>query len=183
MFVSHVVVGEDEEESQGAIRRLPDSTTGKGLNMNQLKHHPALAGPGIMFISAALFGYFGFFIGFLHTNFQGTFILFFALLDWTIKGTAVGFGLGGVITLFKPLFGNIVYGLTGLLSALMFVTISVMDFMDPHNMTISLPFLPGPIPLLLFAAWNGYGSWFGIRAVFTLLKTIPDVQDGPGSKT
>lgn len=151
--------------------------------MNQVKNHPALAGPGMMIFSAALFGYFGFFIGLLHTNYQGTFILYFALLDWTIKGTAVGFGLGGVITLIKPLLGNMVYGLTGLLSALMFVTIAVMDLMDTQNMTISLPFLPGPVPLLLFAAWNGYGSWFGIRAILDLLRPLPDLPSDPGSET
>lgn len=146
--------------------------------MNQLKHHPALAGPGIMFISAALFGYFGFFMGLSHTNSLNQFVLFFALLDWTLKGTASGFILGGLLTLVLPVIGNLIYGLTGLLSAVFFILIAVLDIMDKQNAGAAPPVL-----LLIFAAWNGYGSWFGIRAVITLLRPLPDMHGGPGSDT
>ncbi|MCH7603629.1 MAG: hypothetical protein IIB54_12765 [Planctomycetes bacterium] len=102
--------------------------------MKQVKHNPALAGPGIMFISAALFGYFGFFTGgLMHTNLLNQFVLFFALLDWTLKGTACGFVLGGLLTLARPVPGNLFYGITGLLSAIFFVLIAVMDIMDKQN--------------------------------------------------
>ena len=146
--------------------------------MNQTRNHPALAGPGIMFISAALFGYFGFFMGLLHTNSLNQFVLFFALLDWTLKGTACGFILGGVLTVVRPVFGNLVYGLTGLLSAIFFILIAVLDIMDKQNAGAAPPVL-----LLIFAAWNGYGSWFSIRAVITLLRPLPDMTSRQDSET
>ena len=146
--------------------------------MNQVKNHPALAGPGIMLISAALFGYFGFFMGLGHTSPAGTFILFYAMLDWTLKGTACGFILGGLLTFIRPVFGNLIYGITGLLSAILFVLIAGMDIMDKQNAAAAPPLL-----LLIFAAWNGYGSWFGIKAVLELMKTVPDTPGGPGSET
>ncbi len=146
--------------------------------MNQVKNHPALAGPGIMLISAALFGYFGFFRGLLHTNSLNQFVLFFALLVWTLKGTACGFVLGGLLTFVRPVPGNLIYGITGLLSAILFVLIAVMDIMDQQNAAAAPPVL-----LLIFAAWNGYGSWFGIRAVLELLRPLPDMPSGPGSET
>lgn len=147
--------------------------------MKQVKNNPALAGPGIMFISAALFGYFGFFTGgLMHTNLLNQFVLFFALLDWTLKGTACGFVLGGLLTLARPVLGNLIYGITGLLSAILFVLIAVMDIMDKQNAAAAPPVL-----LLIFAAWNGYGSWFGIRAILDLLRPLPDLPSDPGSET
>ncbi len=148
--------------------------------MNQMKNHPALAGPGIMLISAALFGYFGFFMGgFSHTSsINGQFLLYYALLDWTLKGTACGFILGGVLTIIRPVPGNLIYGITGLLSAIFFVLIAGMDIMDKQNAAAAPPLL-----LLIFAAWNGYGSWFGLKAVLELMKTVPDTPGGPGSET
>ncbi|MCH7571976.1 MAG: hypothetical protein IH891_03580 [Planctomycetes bacterium] len=147
--------------------------------MKQVKDNPALAGPGIMFISAALFGYFGFFTGgLMHTNLLNQFVLFFALLDWTLKGTACGFVLGGLLTLARPVLGNLFYGITGLLSAIFFVLIAVMDIMDKQNAAAAPPVL-----LLIFAAWNGYGSWFGIRAILDLLRHLPDLPSDPGSET
>jgi len=131
-----------------------------------------------MLISAALFGYFGFFRGLTPTTNQGTFVFFFALLVWTLKGTACGFILGGLLTFIRPVPGNLIYGITGLLSAILFVLIAVMDIMDKQNAAAAPPVL-----LLIFAAWNGYGSWFGIRAVLELLRPLPDLPSDPGSET
>ena len=113
-----------------------------------------------------------------HTSPAGTFILFYALLDWTLKGTACGFILGGLLTFIRPVSGNLIYGITGLLSAIFFVLIAGMDIMDKQNAAAAPPLL-----LLIFAAWNGYGSWFGIKAVIELLKTLPDTPGVPGSET
>jgi len=43
-------------------------------------HSSELTGPGIMLISAAIFGYFGFFTGMTATTANGEFVFFFALL-------------------------------------------------------------------------------------------------------
>lgn len=114
----------------------------------------------------------------MHTNLLNQFVLFFALLDWTLKGTACGFVLGGLLTLARPVPGNLIYGITGLLSAILFVLIAVMDIMDKQNAAAAPPVL-----LLIFAAWNGYGSWFGIRAILDLLRPLPDLPSDPGSET
>lgn len=139
--------------------------------MKYVKNNPALAGPMMMFIFAALFGYFGFYIGFLHTNNLGQFVLFYALLDWTLKATAVAFALAGVLTMIQPFLGNLLYAVTGLLNAILFVVIATMDILDKQNP-------PGAVPiflLLIFAAFNGYGS----VASLTSLWQIKNMSVGP----
>ena len=54
----------------------------------------SIAGPGVMLFSAAIFGYFGFSSSFLyHSVNTGQFLFFVALLDWTLKGAAIGFAI------------------------------------------------------------------------------------------
>ena len=50
-----------------------------------------LAGPGVMFLSAAIFGYFGFGVTWLTTGVNGQYLLFVALFEWTLK---IGFSYG-----------------------------------------------------------------------------------------
>lgn len=146
--------------------------------MNQVKNHPDLTGPAMMFILAALFGYFGFYIGFLHTNNLGQFVLFYALLDWTLKATAVAFALAGVLTMIKPFLGNLLYAVAGLLSAILFVVIATMDILDKQNP-------PGAVPiflLLIFAAFNGYGSVASLTSLWQIKKmSVRPLMDPPYS--
>ena len=118
-----------------------------------------LAGPGIMLLSAAIFGYFGFAITWIHHSTTGQFLLFVALLDWTLKGSAIGFGMAAVLTFVKPPLGNLLYGVIGLLGAVLFVVVAGMDYVDKQHTALH------PVLLLIFAAWNGYGSWTGLKAV------------------
>ena len=121
-----------------------------------------LAGPGIMLISAAVFAYFGFGISWLHHSVvTGEFLLFVALLVYTLKVTAIAFAAAAALTAFISRFGgNLLYATAGLLSAIMFVVISIMDWLDPQHTAISPTVL-----LLAFAAWNGYGSWLSLREI------------------
>ncbi len=121
-----------------------------------------LSGPGMMFLSAAIFGYFGFGVTWLTTGSGGQFLLFVAILEWTLKGTAIVFLISGLLAMARPLLGNLVYSLAGLASALAFAIVLILDWMDTQHQAIS-PFL-----LLIFAAWNGYGSWSGLRAVLAV---------------
>ena len=151
--------------------------------MNQMKNHPALAGPGMMIFSAVIFGYFGFTITWNYHSFAtGQFLPYIVILNWTLQGAGIGFATAAIVTFAHRLLGNLIYSIIGLITAVLFLVVAVWDQIDTQNMSFSLPFLPGPVALLLFAAWNGYTSWFGIKTVLELLRTLPDTPGGPGSE-
>ena len=152
--------------------------------MNQMKNHPALAGPGMMILSAVIFGYFGFTSSWNYYSItNGQFLLYVAILDWTLKGAGVGFATAAIVTFAHHLLGNIIYSVVGLITAVLFLIVAVWDQIDTQNSSFYLPYLPGPVVLFLFAAWNGYGSWFGMRAVLELMRPRPGITGGPGSET
>lgn len=132
--------------------------------------HPALAGPGGMIFSAVLFGYFGFMMGLTTNNMQGQFVWLFAVFLWTIRGASVGYAVAALMTFAMPLAGNLIYAVVGLFSALGFLVLSGWDLFDTQRMLHGMPMLPGWLMLLLFAAWNGYGSWIGLRAVMAVRR-------------
>ena len=121
-----------------------------------------LAGPGMMTISAVLFGYFGFFTAWNTTGVNGQFLLFVAVLEWTLKGSAILFVLSAALTLIKPLLGNAIYSLTGLLGALGFILVIILDLLDARHTAMS------PVILGIFAVWNGWGSWQSLRAIIAM---------------
>ena len=125
--------------------------------MNQ--NNRRFAGSIVMLFSAALFGYFGFYL-IKPVSTSGQPILFMVLLTWTLRISAALFLLSALLTVVRPILGNLLYSLVGVVGAGLFVVVVVMDFTDPKNQTIS------PILLLLFAAWNGYGSWSALRSIF-----------------
>jgi hypothetical protein len=119
---------------------------------------PMLVGPWIMLLSAAIFGYFGFYnVTFNTTGVNGQYLVYVAILEWTLKVSAVGFAIAGVLAFFAPMPANLLYSVMSLLGAVAFVVVVVMDLMDPNHIVMS------PLILLLFAAWNGYGAINGLR--------------------
>jgi hypothetical protein len=140
-----------------------------------------LVGPAIMLLSALIFGYFGFFYIWSTRGADGEFILFPALLGWTLKISAVLFLLAAGLTMIHRGAGNLVYALTGVTGAGMFVVVAVMDTADTgHTIFSPTPWL-SPLILLLFAAWNGYGSWFALRDVLAgrAAPTVENERGGP----
>lgn len=138
--------------------------------MPQRESSSVMAGPGIMLLSAAIFGYFGWVIGKngYAPDQNGQIVPSWVLLAATIHASAVVFALSALLTFFHPAAGNLLYGISGVLSALLFVVVVILDHLDKtHVLAVS------PILLILFAAWNGYGSWTGLRALLALR--------GPGS--
>ena len=133
--------------------------------MTQTHDRGLLAGPFIMFVSAAIFGYFGFFIGLTATTAAGNVVFFFGLLLWTLRITAIGFLLSGLLTITAPLGGNLLYSVIGLLSAAALVLVGILDLADTQH-AAALP----PVLAFLFAAWNGYGAWSGLRSVRALTQ-------------
>ncbi len=130
--------------------------------MSRASYRSPLAGPGIMLLSAAIFGYFGFATHWnYHSPITGEFLLFVALLDWTLKGSAIAFGASALLTLANRVLGNLIYGVVGLIGAILFVVIAGMDYADTKHTALH------PLLLLIFAAWNGYSSFAGLRAVLS----------------
>lgn len=140
--------------------------------MAQPRASAFLAGPGVMIFSAVIFGYFGF-LG-VQWNYNsvvtGQFLLYVAILDWTLKCTAVGFALSAMVTLANRFAGNLVYSIISLLSAVAFMIVAVWDLVDTQHSTFALPFIPGWVLLLAFAAWNGYSAMMSLRLLMHLRK-------------
>jgi hypothetical protein len=120
-----------------------------------------LTGPGIMLLSALIFAFFGFVIGWITQDANGRTLLFMVLWVWTLRISAVVFAASAVITFIKPVIGNLLYALTGVVGAGLFVVIAVMDIADTEHTVMAY----GPVILVLFAVWNGYGSWSALRGV------------------
>lgn len=119
-----------------------------------------------MLLSAGIFAYFGFATTWIYTGVNGQFLLFVVLLDWTLKITAIAFGVSALLTLVQPFAGNLVYSVSGLLSAAMFAIVAVLDILDQQHTAMS------PVLLFIFAAWNGYGSWTGLQEALALRGSL-----------
>ncbi len=124
-------------------------------------------GPMIMLLSAAIFGFFGFFyVNWNTLGVDGNPVLFRVLLGWTLKTTAILFAASAGLAALKPYLGNLLYALTGVASAGLFFVVAIMDIADDQH-----GFMPyGPVVLLLFAGWNGFGSWSALRAVLAMRR-------------
>lgn len=118
-----------------------------------------LSGPGTMLLSAAIFGYFGFMMGFPELDANGDPIPLVVTLKWTLRGSAIAFLVSGVLAMAQPLAANLLFSALGLLSAVMLAVVGVWD--------LNSSFYSGlhPVLLFIFAAWNGFGSWSGLQVV------------------
>ncbi len=138
--------------------------------MNQ--NNGRFAGSFVMLFSAAIFGVFGFYM-LKPVNALGQPILFMVLLTWTLRISAVLFFLSAVVTVVRPVLGNLLYSLVGVVGAGLFVVVVIMDVADTKNQTVH------PLLLLLFAAWNGYGSWSALRSILGSRERLAVVPGGP----
>ena len=141
--------------------------------MNQNKGF--FAGPMVMLFSAAIFGYFGFSRDWSAPFPDGQVILFMVLLGWTLKITACVFLLSGILVFFRSIAGNLLYALAGIGAAGLFVVVAVMDLTDTTHMI--MPY--GEVVLLLFAAWNGFGSWSALRSILGSREQAVAGSGGP----
>lgn len=127
------------------------------------------AGPGIMFLSVLLFGWFGFGfqlglpfgINWNTPGVDGNPVLFRVLLGWTLQISSIAFLVSALVTFAAPMAGNAIYAVVGLVSAALLVVVAIMDIIDQQHGI--MPY--GPFVLFIFAAFNGWGSLQGIRAV------------------
>ena len=114
-------------------------------------------GAFMMFLSAAIFGYFGWRISGTAAN--GQVVGFFVLLMWTLRISAILFAMCGLLSLVGSQLANLIYSVTGILSAVALAVVIVLDIRDTTYVAAIPPFLLG-----IFVAWNLYSSWTGLRA-------------------
>ncbi len=131
--------------------------------MSQRPSSASLAGPGMMLLSAAIFGFFGFMMIFPEIDsMTGKLIPMVVALKWTLRAAAVAFLLSAGLSMANPRAGNILYSGVSLISAGLFAVVAVWDIMTPQYMSGVHWFL-----LLVFAAWNGYAALSGLREIFS----------------
>lgn len=140
--------------------------------MTQRSYSNALAGPGMMFLSAAIFGFFGFMMAFPEIDsISGNLIPMVVTLKWTLRAAAGAFLLSAVLSMANPRAGDILYAGVSLISAGLFAVVAVWDIMTPKYVSGVHWFL-----LLVFAAWNGFGSYSSLREILSARRIASRVQ-------
>jgi hypothetical protein len=138
------------------------------MNTDRSNNAAGLAGPGVMLVSAAIFGYFGFGVTWLTTSgINGQFLPYVAIFEWTLKIGAIVFLLSGLLTFMQPLAGNALYAVASVLSAIAMAIVLVLDFMDKQHRVMP------EIVLLILVVWNLYGSWSSMREVLAVMRSRP----------
>jgi hypothetical protein len=120
-----------------------------------------------MLVSAAAFAYFGFASSWAHQYTNTTppvLIPMIVVLKWTLRGGAIAFLLAALLSMVKPSLGSLVYSVVGLATAALFIVVAIWEWTNPQGYYSGVP----PVLLVLFAIWNGYGSWAGIRDLLAM---------------
>jgi len=122
-----------------------------------------------MLIAAALFGYFGFGISWVHrytTDSPPQLLIMVAVLMWTLRAGCVAFALSAVLAMAGSISGLLLYAVVGLLTSIAMLAVAVWDYTTPQYFSGVSPFL-----LLIFAAWNGYSSIEQLRT-FAAIRRV-----------
>jgi hypothetical protein len=108
-----------------------------------------------MLVSAAIFGYFGWM-----TVWAQQLLPMTAILKWSLRIGSIAFAVAAGLAFAGGMLGPLLYAVAGVVTSILFVVVAVMDWANATHSTGIPPFL-----LLLFAAWNGYGSVAAIAEV------------------
>ena len=132
-----------------------------------------------MIISAVIFGYFGFATAWpQYTAAQPPQLIpMVVVLKWTLRAGAAAFALSALLAVLGSILGAMLYSIAGLITAGLFLVVAVWDVTSPFNSGIHW------ILLVIFALWNGFGSWNGLRAVLASRKVSRSGDDSPMSMT
>ena len=119
-----------------------------------------------MLISAGIFAYFGFGSSWAHkyTMTQPPQLLpMVSLLEWTLKSGAIAFGASAILAMIGQRLGDLLYAVAGLLTAVIFVVVAIWEWTNPQGYYSGMPALL----LVIFALWNGFGSWSSLRELLS----------------
>jgi hypothetical protein len=125
-----------------------------------------------MLVSAAVFGYFGFGMSWVHQYTNTTppvWIPMIAVLMWTLRCGTIAFVASAIISMGKPWIGSLLYAAAGLATAAVFAVVAVWEWTNAQGYFSGVP----PFLLILFALWNGYGSWMGIKELMAAKRSSP----------
>jgi len=129
----------------------------------------AIGRVGVMLLSAAIFGFFGFMMSWPELDVQtGKLIPLVVTLKWTLRITAIAFLICALVSMPLPDVGGLVYAAVGMACAAALAVLGVWD-LTSHWYSGIHPFL-----LFVFAAWNGVTSWatyHNTRAAMVLRKS------------
>jgi hypothetical protein len=114
----------------------------------------------VMLVSAVIFGFFGFYaLNWNTPGVNGQVVPFRVLLGWTLRFSSILFALSALLCFAKPVFGHVLYAAVGVVGAVIFIIVAVMDIADKqHGLFAYAPFI-----LVAFALWNGWSSWQSLR--------------------
>jgi hypothetical protein len=139
--------------------------------MNQQQKIGARTDVFFMVISALLFAWFGFGSSWAHqytTTQPPQLLLMVVVLKWTLRGGAIAFGLSVILALTGSILGELLYAIAGLATAVLFAIVAIWEWTNPQGYYSGVPaFL-----LIIFAVWNGYGSWISLRAITVMRRSM-----------
>lgn len=122
-----------------------------------------------MLISGGIFAYFGFANSWVHqyTNTTPPVLLpMVVLLKWSLRIGAIAFGVSALISFTGSVFGPLLYAIVGLITAVIFAIVAIWEWTNPNGYYSGVP----AILLIIFAAWNGFGSYSGLREILNARK-------------
>ena len=122
-----------------------------------------------MLISGGIFAYFGFANSWAHqytTTTPPVLLPMVVLLEWSLKGGAIAFGVSALISMAGSILGPLLYAVVGLITAIIFAIVAVWEWTNPNGYYSGVP----AILLIIFAVWNGFGSYSGLREVIGAWK-------------
>jgi len=117
-----------------------------------------------MLISGGIFAYFGFGSSWAHqytTTTPPVLLPMVVLLEWSLKGGAIAFGVSALISMAGSILGPLLYAVVGLITAIIFAIVAVWEWTNPNGYFSGVP----AILLIIFAIWNGFGSYSALREI------------------
>jgi hypothetical protein len=131
-----------------------------------------------MLISAGLFAYFGFAGSWAHqyTNSSApnpnALVPMVAVLKWTLRGGAIAFAIAAIACMLGSILGVLLYSIAGIVTAVLFLIVAIWEMTNPQGYFSGVP----AILLIVFAIWNGYGSWSGLREAVAMRRASSVAQ-------
>lgn len=142
--------------------------------MQHQQQFAGMSGPGAMFLSATIFGYFGFMMIFYEVDAEtGNLIPLVVTLKWTLRVSAIAFLICAIVSVAVPFAGSLLYAVVGLCAAFLFAIVGVWDLNSAYDTGIH-PFL-----LFVFAAWNGFSSYSSLRELLLVRAIQADNVNEP----